>query len=121
VELYRNRLSGLIASYLESASGITAVDQQEAYQYRAARRTKSMTDDLEKGRGIIDDRQHKLADVAVSLRPVPLRIRLIIAVIFIVGLLLVYLPSFADMNRSNGEYVQQWCHTDSVKYLDACK
>jgi hypothetical protein len=85
-----------------------------------AQRSKNLIDDLEKVRGIIDDRQHKLAEVAVSLRPVPLKTRLIIAMIFIVGFLLVYLPSFADMNRSNREYVQQLCHTDSAKYLDDC-
>jgi hypothetical protein len=80
-----------------------------------------MIDDLRKVRGIIDDTQHKPADIAESLRPVPLKIRLIIAVIFIVGFLLVYLPSFADMNRSNKEYIQQMCHSDSARYLDTCK
>jgi hypothetical protein len=52
-----------------------------------------MTDDLRKMRGIIDDKQYKLAEVPESLRPVPLKIRLIIAAIFVVGFLLVYLPS----------------------------
>jgi hypothetical protein len=80
-----------------------------------------MTGDLDNVRGIIGDRQYKLAEGAESLRPVPLKVRLVIVVIFIAGFLLVYLPSFADMNRSNKEYVQQLCHADSAKSLEACK
>ncbi len=52
-----------------------------------------MPEDLHKVRGIIDDGQYELAEVTESLRPVALKIRLIIAGIFVVGFLLVYLPS----------------------------
>jgi len=72
-----------------------------------------MTDDLNQASVIVDDKER--------LQPVPLEIRLIIAAIFAVGVLMVFLASLTDVNRSNQEYVQQLCHPDSGKHLDACK
>jgi hypothetical protein len=80
-----------------------------------------MIDDLEEANVVVDDGRYTPTEDAASLPSVPLKIRLILAGIFIAGLLMVYLLSLADRNRSNREYVQQSCRADSARYLDACK
>jgi hypothetical protein len=72
-----------------------------------------MTADLDNVRAASNDGQ--------ALKTVPLKIRLIIAAIFAAGVLMVLLPSYADVSRSHQENVKHLCHADAADHKDTCK
>jgi hypothetical protein len=79
----------------------------------AKRSNANMTNSLSNARAARDDGQ--------ALKSVPLGIRLIIAAIFVAGVLLVFLPSYADVSRSKQVNVKHLCYTDAAEPMNSCK